>query len=116
MLVAGDGTSIETLGVVTLLWIDVDPVAFMFGADTAGYAVARLDAAPDDHWMHRFLGPGLVEFLTPGALQSVFRAFDPVVLAAGEMVVREGEPADMFYVLANGSALRCDAPNEGLRR
>jgi hypothetical protein len=104
LLIAGDGTSIETLGAVTLLWIDVDPVAFMLGADTAGYAVARLDTAPDDHWMHRFLGPGLVEYLTPDALQSVFRAFDQLMLNAGETVVREGEPADTFYVLANGSA------------
>ncbi len=104
LLVAGDGTSVETLGAVTLLWIDVDPVAFMLRAETTGYAVERLDAAPDDHWMHRFLGPGLVEHLTPSALQSVFRAFDPVPLASGETVVREGEPADMFYVLANGSA------------
>jgi|KBSSwiStaDraftv2_1062776.scaffolds.fasta_scaffold125361_2 Cyclic nucleotide-binding domain len=104
LLVAGDGTSVETLGAVTLLWIDVDPVAFMLGAETAGYAVERLDAAPDDHWMHRFLGPGLVEHLTPSALHSVFRAFDPIRLSAGETVVREGESADMFYVLANGSA------------
>ncbi len=60
---SGDGASVETIGAVTLLWIDLDPVAFMLGADTAGYAVERLDAAPDDHWMHRFLGPGLVECL-----------------------------------------------------
>ncbi len=104
LLVAGDGTSIETLGAVTLLWIDIDPVAFMLGADTAGYAVERLDAAPDDHWMHRFLGPGLVEYLAPSALQSVFRAFDPLMFSADEVVVREGEPADTFYVLANGAA------------
>ncbi len=104
LLVAGDGTSLETLGAVTLLWIDVDPVAFMLGADTAGYAVERLDTAPDGHWMHRFLGPGMVEYLTPSALQSVFRAFEPLVVSAGEVVVKEGESADMFYVLANGSA------------
>jgi hypothetical protein len=104
LLVAGDGTSVETLGAVTLLWIDVDPVAFLLGADTAGYAVERLDAAPDGNWMHRFLGPGLVEYLTPAALQAVFRAFEPMSVAAGEAVVTEGEPADMFFVLADGSA------------
>lgn len=105
LLVSGDGASIETVGAVTLLWIDLDPVAFMLGADSvAGYAVERLDAAPDDHWMHRFLGPGLVERLTPSTLQSVFRAFEPLALSAGDVVVREGDQADRFYVLANGSA------------
>jgi hypothetical protein len=76
----------------------------MLGADTAGYAVERLDAAPDGHWMHRFLGPGLVECLAPAALQSVFRAFTPLVVEAGEIVVREGESAELFYVIADGSA------------
>ena len=105
LLVAGDGASVETMGAVTLLWIDLDPVAFMLGADTpAGYAVERLDAAPDDHWMHRFLGPGLVECLPPGSLQKVFRAFESHTVLAGERIVGEGEPADLFYVIANGSA------------
>ncbi len=104
LLVVGDGVVVETAGPATLLWIDLDPVAFMLGADTAGYAVARLDAAPDGHWMHRFLGPGLVECLAPAALQSVFRAFTPLVVEAGEIVVREGEPAELFYVIADGSA------------
>ena len=104
LLIVGDGVVVETTGPSTLLWIDLDPVAFMLGADTAGYAVERLDAAPDDHWMHRFLGPGLVDCLAPAALQMVFRAFAPLIVEAGETVVREGEPADLFYVIANGSA------------
>jgi hypothetical protein len=103
LLVAGDGVSVETTSRVTLLWIDLDPVAFLLGADTAGYAVQRLDAAPDDHWMHRFLGPGLVECLPPAALQAVFRAFTPLALPAGETIVAEGDPADQFYVVANGT-------------
>ena len=105
LLVSGDGASIETIGAVTLLWIDLDPVAFMLGADSAaGYAVERLDAARDDHWMHRFLGPGLVECLPPGSLQAVFRAFEPIAVCAGEIVFREGDRGDLFYVIANGSA------------
>ncbi len=105
LLIAGDGTSIETIGAVTLLWINLDPVAFMLGAGTAvGYAVERLDATPDDYWMHRFLGPGLVECLPPASLQAVFRAFEPIAISAGEVVVREGDSADLFYVIASGSA------------
>ena len=76
----------------------------MLGADTAGYAVERLDAAPDDHWMHRFLGPGLVDCLAPSCVADrCFARLTPLRRRAGETVVREGEPADMFYVLANGS-------------
>jgi hypothetical protein len=104
LLVVGDGAVVVTSGPATLLWIDLDPVAFMLGADTAGYAVERIDAAPDGHWMHRFLGPGLVECLAPAALQAVFRAFEPRTVEAGETIVREGEPAELFYVVANGGA------------
>jgi hypothetical protein len=82
-----------------------DVIEMLFNQpDTAGYAVELLDAEPDDHWMHRFLGPGLVECLTPNSLQAVFRAFAPMTLVSGAIVVREGDPADLFYVIANGSA------------
>jgi hypothetical protein len=103
LLIAGDGASIETLGPTTLLWIDVDPVAFMLGADVGTYSVERLDADAS-HWMHRFLGPGLVEWLEPRELHAVFRAFAPITVERGERVVREGEPAELFYVIANGAA------------
>jgi hypothetical protein len=103
LLIAGDGAAVETLGTVTLLWIDVDPVAFMLGADVGTYAVDRLDAN-DRHWMHRFLGPGLVEWIEPNALQAMFRAFAPMAVEAGETIVREGESAQQFYVVANGAA------------
>jgi Cyclic nucleotide-binding domain len=105
LLVAGDGAVVETTGAVTLLWIDLDPVEFLLGGATpADYAVEPIDAAADGHWMHRFLGTGLVDCLEPSALQAVFRAFTPQLFAAGETVVDEGQPADRFYVLASGAA------------
>lgn len=105
LIVAGDGASVVTVGAVTLLWVDLDPVAFMLGADSvAGYAVDQLDTTADDHWMNRFLGRGLVECLTPAALQAVFRSFEVAELCAGDTVVQEGEPADRFFVIANGAA------------
>jgi len=103
LLVAGDGASIETLGAATLLWIVVDPVAFMLGADVGTYSVERLDA-DDRHWMHRFLGPGIVEWLEPSALQAVFRTFVSSTVERGEPIVCEGDEADFFYVIANGAA------------
>jgi len=105
LLVTGDGTAVETVGPVTLLWVDLDPVGFLLGAAApTGYPVERIDAAVDAHWMHRFLGPGLCECLEPSVLQAVFRAFTPLALPAGAMVVEEGDAADFFYVLASGAA------------
>ena len=103
LLIAGDGASVETLGAVTLLWIDVDPVAFMLGADVGTYSVEPLEPT-DRHWMHRFLGPGIVEWIEPRALQAVFRAFESTSVEPGEPIVREGEVAELFYVIANGAA------------
>jgi hypothetical protein len=74
--------------------------------DAAGRDIQIADqdaAARDDHGMHRFLGPGLVECLPPSSLQAVFRAFEPIRVCAGEIVVREGDRGDLFYVIANGS-------------
>ena len=104
---------VETMGAVTLLWIDLDPVAFMLGADTAGYAVERLDTAPDDHWMHRFLGPGLVECLTPDALQSVFRAFDAADASkpARPSCAKANRP--IRFTCSPTDRQRCGAPIEG---
>ena len=79
LLVSGDGTSIETSELSRCCGSTSIRLRSCSSADSAAdYAVERLDAARDDHWMHRFLGPGLVECLTPSSLQSVFRAFDPV--------------------------------------
>jgi signal-transduction protein with cAMP-binding, CBS, and nucleotidyltransferase domain len=105
LLAAGDGAAVETLVQVTLLWVDLDPIAFLLGAaPESGYAVERIDAAADAHWMHRFLGPGLCECLEPSVLQAVFRAFTPLAFDAGATVVEEGEPGESFYVLASGTA------------
>jgi hypothetical protein len=105
LLVAGDGAAVETVVPVTLLWIDLDPIAFLLsGAPHTGYAVERIDAAADAHWMHRFLGPGLSECLEPSVLQAVFRAFTPLTYDAGATVVEEGETGAFFCVLASGTA------------
>jgi len=105
LLLVGDGAAVETIVPVTLVWVDLDPVAFLLGAATeTAYAVEQVDAGAEAHWMHRFLGPGLCECLEPNVLQAVFRAFTPLAFEAGETVVEQGEPAESFYVLASGAA------------
>lgn len=105
LLVSGDGAALDTVGVVVLIWIDLDPVEFLLGAiPPTDYALELGDDAMDDDWMHRLLRTGFGEWLAPVRLQALFRAFEPAQFEAGAAVVREGDAAERFYVLARGSA------------
>jgi len=105
LLVTGDGAALATVGAVVLVWIDLDPVEFLLGAvPRTDYAVELGDDALDDHWMTRLLRGGFGERLAPAELQALFRAFEPAQFAAGSSVVRQGDVAERFYVLASGSA------------
>jgi CRP-like cAMP-binding protein len=118
LLSSGDGAALDTVGAATLIWIDLDPVEFLLGAvPPTGYATELLDEASDDHWMHRLLHAGFAQWLSPVELQALFRAFEPVAFEAGAAVVRQGEAAGRFYVLASGVAEvhRGDRTLTGLR-
>ncbi|QNN52673.1 MFS transporter [Nocardioides mesophilus] len=41
--------------------------------------------------------------LTPAVLETLARRLTPVVVPAGEVFIREGEPSDRFYVISSGS-------------
>jgi len=100
-----DGAALDTVGAVVLIWIDLDPVEFLLGAvPPTGYATELLEQPEDDHWMHRLLQAGFGQWLSPLQLQTLLRAFEPVTFEAGDAVVRQGEAAEWFYVLASGAA------------
>ena len=46
----------------------------------------------------------LLRFLAPEIRQEVTRLFVPAAYSFGSVIVRQGEPADAFYVLASGRA------------
>jgi Cyclic nucleotide-binding domain len=105
LLVSGDGAALDTIGAVVLIWIDLDPVEFLLGAvPPTGYVTELLDQADDEHWMHRLLQAGFGRWLSPRQLQALFRAFEPITFEAGAAVVRQGDTAERFYVLASGMA------------
>ncbi len=104
LFITGDDVHVETIGVATLLWLDLDPIEFMLGAALPEpYPVADIQPV-DHHWMHRLLSSGLPHWLAPNELQAVFRAFTPISIAAGTNIIEEGEQADAFFVLAQGRA------------
>jgi len=53
-------------------------------------------------WMSALLSSPLFEFIPPANIQTLFSKFEEVEYAAGEVVIRQGEPGDYFYVIQSG--------------
>ena len=53
-------------------------------------------------WMSALLSSPLFEFIPPANIQTLFSKFEEVKYEAGEVVIRQGEPGDFFYVIQSG--------------
>ena len=75
--------------------------------DQAGdYTVSEIDDVMDAEvdWMSAMLSSPLFEFVPPGNIQQLFTKFEEVTYAAGDTVIKQGEPGDYFYVITVGKA------------
>ncbi len=65
-----------------------------------------LDGSEEDDdgidWMSALLSSPLFEFIPPANIQTLFSKFEEVKYTAGEVVIRQGEPGDYFYVIQSG--------------
>lgn len=62
------------------------------------------DGIAEEDWMSALLESELFSKVPPAHIQQLFATFKSMDCAAGEVVVREGQPGDRFYVLAAGRA------------
>jgi CRP-like cAMP-binding protein len=67
-----------------------------------GRALFALDAAAQVPIVEIALLRSLRIFRALPALEGLARSMDPMRLAAGEVLIREGEPGDRFYAVADG--------------
>lgn len=74
------------------------------GADSAG--------GPDD-WMARLLQTPAFQMVPPANLQAIFTRMQRLDAVAGQVVVRQDEPGDYFYVITEG---RCMVTRERRRQ
>ena len=71
------------------------------------------DALPIDPARARLLEHPIFAGLPVPRLEAAARALDPAPVTAGQVVIRQGEPADRFYVIAEGSVRVTQVPDAG---
>lgn len=70
---------------------------------TSASAHDNEDAEGD--WMTALLQSPMLQRVPPGNIGQLFAAFRPVEFGAGEVVIRQGDPGDCYYVVSQG---RCE--------
>ncbi|HYI66469.1 MAG TPA: MFS transporter [Candidatus Limnocylindrales bacterium] len=71
------------------------------------------DASPIDPARARLLEHPIFAGLPVPRLEAAARALEPVPVTAGQVVIRQGDPADRFYVIGAGSLRVTQLPDEG---
>lgn len=85
----------------------------VFGDDDLDHLLTRDQATAyevtefegdDPQWMFDVLRNPAFSKVPPGNLHRLFGRFEPLPVAAGQVVVRQGEPGDHYYLIRSGSA------------
>lgn len=94
---------------VVALAVDRDLLDLMLTWDQTGsFRVEELaDAGEEDDgdWMTRMLQTECFRRIPPANIQAIFMRMEPVTCNAGDVVIRQGEPGDYFYIIREGRCL-----------
>ncbi len=91
-------------GPVTLAVIDEDYLDDLLTTDqTASYEVAEIDGE-DPEWMFRLLTPPAFQRVPSRNLAALFARLEAVEVHAGDVVIREGDTGDYYYLIKSGQA------------
>ena len=55
------------------------------------------------NWMERLLSTPLFEFIPPTNIQELFKRFKTRQVTSGEIIIKQGDPGDFFYMIKTGS-------------
>lgn len=75
------------------------------GTTTQELEVSELGPEESGDWMARMLQSELFKRMPAGNIQRVFTLMQPLEVAAGDVIVRQGERGDYYYVIQRG---RCE--------
>lgn len=69
-----------------------------------GYEVTEFDGAQDAEWMWRMLSNKAFNILPAENINAMFARMQPVEAKAGQVVIRQGDPGDYYYIIKSGRA------------
>ena len=104
---------------VTLLAVDSDFIDLVLAWSESGGEetdTAGVSLHDDNDWMSSLLQSPLFSRLPPANIRQLFIRFSAQKVQADEIVIRQGERGDYFYVLESGSAMVMDSGTMQLGR
>lgn len=81
-----------------------DSICDVSGLSALTMSVEELDDDVSGDWMSLLLRAPLFSKVAGSLVQELFSCFEPVEYAAGDVVVKEGQQGDYFYVVSQGTA------------
>jgi CRP-like cAMP-binding protein len=104
--------TVRALDDVSYLSIDSDLLDVMITWDQTGtYEVEELQAqlqsagAGSDDWMTTLLQTNAFHRIPPANIQAIFQRLQRVPCKAGEVVIKQGDEGDYFYIIVSGKCL-----------
>jgi CRP-like cAMP-binding protein/rhodanese-related sulfurtransferase len=101
--------TVRALDEVSYLSIDSDLLDVMITWDQTGtYEVEELQAhlqsagAGSDDWMTTLLQTNAFHRIPPANIQAIFQRLQRTPCRAGEVVIKQGDEGDYFYIIVNG--------------
>ncbi|RJQ45333.1 MAG: cyclic nucleotide-binding protein [Gammaproteobacteria bacterium] len=92
----------------TILRVDSAVLDMMLTWDqSAGCVVAEISTAggaDDDDWMTQMLQSRVFEKVPPMNIQSIFMRMEPAPVRAGQVIIKQGDEGDYYYVIRRGRA------------
>ena len=70
--------------------------------ESSGYEVNEIDAEDEEDWMTKMLQSPAFLQLPPANIQRLLMKMESVPVQAGEVIVRQGDEGDYFYVVTTG--------------
>ena len=100
--------------------IDSNNLDFLLGWDQSGSVDVDVIDSDDDEggdWMTKLLSNKAFHSIPPANLQNLFVALEEVEFKQGDIVIKQGDPGDYFYIISEGQCqalLESDKKPEGI--